>query len=358
MVRKVAGMAWIESHQALERHPKTLGLRKHVGWNLNETIGFLHRFWWWALDAAPDGVVTEICEPGVCGDAFGLASDKGDRAIEGMLKVGWLDRLDDATVVIHNHDKYRDRISESRERARIRQQNRRNRLKEQDMESVTNSLRARHAVVTDLSQQHNITQHNKTHNPLTQEETKKENPRGFGGNCDPPPGCDEPRVVSSVLDSGSWVQGLKTLDDIPWDDLSAAHVFRVFSPVFIMGGVRDHAELQRLASSAKVSSAQWTTLFLDKIGVAYAEVGGKTRNEADGTDAVSLTAAGFRPRKGKPQSPTDSARALFREIFFDRVRDPDCARWKGLGLFVIVRELEKRKGKRRKAAIQKSASAG
>jgi hypothetical protein len=237
MVCKDGFMAWIESHQALERHTKTLGLRKHVGWNLNETIGFLHRFWWWALDAAPDGVVTEICEPGVCGDAFGLASDKGDKAIEGMLKVGWLDRLDDNTIIIHNHDKYRDRISESREQARIRQQNRRNRLRELDQEFVEADLsRNSHGDVTQESRQHNRTQqqNNITRNQQTQEETKKENQRGFGGNIDPPPPAGEPRVFDSFFSSGSGVTGSRTLDDVNWNSLTALQVFPLFDRVLFL----------------------------------------------------------------------------------------------------------------------------
>jgi hypothetical protein len=48
-------MAWIESHQAIERHPKTHMLSALMGWNLDETIGKLHRLWYWALDYAEDG---------------------------------------------------------------------------------------------------------------------------------------------------------------------------------------------------------------------------------------------------------------------------------------------------------------
>lgn len=48
-------MAWIESHQTLERHPKTLNLASQMQWELDTAIGKLHRFWWWCVDYVPDG---------------------------------------------------------------------------------------------------------------------------------------------------------------------------------------------------------------------------------------------------------------------------------------------------------------
>lgn len=48
-------MAWIESHQALEKHPKILQLAAAMGWSIDEALGKIHRFWWWCLDYAPTG---------------------------------------------------------------------------------------------------------------------------------------------------------------------------------------------------------------------------------------------------------------------------------------------------------------
>lgn len=39
-------MAWIESHQQLERHPKTHELMGLMGWDLDATIGKRMRGWW------------------------------------------------------------------------------------------------------------------------------------------------------------------------------------------------------------------------------------------------------------------------------------------------------------------------
>jgi hypothetical protein len=48
-------MAWIESHQAVGQHPKTLALAHLLGVSLPTAVGHLHYLWWWALDYAPDG---------------------------------------------------------------------------------------------------------------------------------------------------------------------------------------------------------------------------------------------------------------------------------------------------------------
>jgi hypothetical protein len=48
-------MSWIESHQDLEGHPKTLLFCQKTGLSVDAAIGRLHRLWWWALKYAEDG---------------------------------------------------------------------------------------------------------------------------------------------------------------------------------------------------------------------------------------------------------------------------------------------------------------
>ena len=64
-------MAWIESHQALERHPKILQLRTVLGIPLDECLGRVHRFWWWCLDYALDGDLVKF-QPIVIENACGI----------------------------------------------------------------------------------------------------------------------------------------------------------------------------------------------------------------------------------------------------------------------------------------------
>jgi hypothetical protein len=49
---------WIESHQSLRNHPKVKKAARLAGINEFEMIGRLHCLWWWALDYAPDGDLT------------------------------------------------------------------------------------------------------------------------------------------------------------------------------------------------------------------------------------------------------------------------------------------------------------
>jgi len=53
-------MAWIESHQNLATHPKLLAMARELKIDRATAIGMLHLFWWWALDAAPDGDISGI----------------------------------------------------------------------------------------------------------------------------------------------------------------------------------------------------------------------------------------------------------------------------------------------------------
>src|SRR5690606_34760670 len=52
-------MAWIESHQELRHHPKTKRLARRLGISVPAAIGHLHCLWWWALDYAPDGDISD-----------------------------------------------------------------------------------------------------------------------------------------------------------------------------------------------------------------------------------------------------------------------------------------------------------
>jgi len=56
-------MAWIESHQELGRHPKTLRLAVELKCSVPCAVGYVHFLWWWALDYAPDGLVLVANQP-------------------------------------------------------------------------------------------------------------------------------------------------------------------------------------------------------------------------------------------------------------------------------------------------------
>lgn len=84
-------MSWIESHQALERHPKTLKLTTEMGWSVDAAIGKLHRFWWWCVDYAENGDLSKYNDQ-VIGGGVGLAGDEAKKFVDAMITAIWIDR--------------------------------------------------------------------------------------------------------------------------------------------------------------------------------------------------------------------------------------------------------------------------
>lgn len=113
-------MAWIELHQALWTHRKTLELADLL--DLDETYAGAHlaRLWTWALDNAPDGTIGKVSARVL---AFG-AGWKGDPQLflEALLKSGWLDETEDG-LSIHDWRAYAgkliDRKRANTERMRV-----------------------------------------------------------------------------------------------------------------------------------------------------------------------------------------------------------------------------------------------
>lgn len=93
-------MAYVESHQALARHPKLLRLARKLNISKRESIGLLHMLWWWCLDYAPDGVLA-----GIGDDEIAMAVEwDGDPAllVDALVDTGWIDIDEGATLVVHD----------------------------------------------------------------------------------------------------------------------------------------------------------------------------------------------------------------------------------------------------------------
>jgi len=65
---------WIESHNTLRDHPKTRKLCRIAAVDVPTAIGYLHMFWWWCMDYAPDGDLSEF-EDADIDDGIGWAGD-------------------------------------------------------------------------------------------------------------------------------------------------------------------------------------------------------------------------------------------------------------------------------------------
>lgn len=102
-------MPWIESHQDLRDHPKTVRFRRRLGVPLPTAIGHLHMLWWWALSYADDGDLSQH-EDDVIAEACGFEGD-ASAFVEALVYAGFLD--EDRRV--HDWDDYAGRLVEKRE---------------------------------------------------------------------------------------------------------------------------------------------------------------------------------------------------------------------------------------------------
>jgi hypothetical protein len=103
-------LAWIELHQAIWTHRKTLILAAEL--DLDETYAAAHvvRLWTWALDNAPEGDLTNLPARVI---AFG-AGWRGDPElfVNAAVKAGWIDKNE--RVLIHDWMEYAGRLIEKR----------------------------------------------------------------------------------------------------------------------------------------------------------------------------------------------------------------------------------------------------
>lgn len=106
-------MAWIESHQALGHHPKTLALAAAFRCSVPTAVGYLHYLWWWALDYAPDGIVKPASQvPAARACEWHGAPD---RFWSGLVDAGFLDeRPSDGVLHIHDWMDYAGRLVSKR----------------------------------------------------------------------------------------------------------------------------------------------------------------------------------------------------------------------------------------------------
>jgi hypothetical protein len=102
-------MAWLESHQSLARHPKTLRLMRRLDTSRAATIGHLHLFWWWCLDYAPDGDLAQFDNEEI---AIALEWDgDADALVIAMIDAGFID----ADRHVHDWNDYGGKLLKRKE---------------------------------------------------------------------------------------------------------------------------------------------------------------------------------------------------------------------------------------------------
>lgn len=119
---------WIESHQSLRNHPKVRKAARLAGINEFEMIGRLHCLWWWALDYAPDGDLTNYTDDDI-EDAVDWTGQRGMFAQSlvncGFNGHGGLIDVTQESRVIHDWHEYGGRLLEKRQENKERMKRKR-----------------------------------------------------------------------------------------------------------------------------------------------------------------------------------------------------------------------------------------
>jgi hypothetical protein len=104
-------MAWIESHQELDDHPKTRKAAALLGISVVTMVGHLHILWHWALSYAQDGDLTGFLPEDI---AIGAKwDDDPERFVNALVncklganKAGFVERTADGDLVLHDWWEY------------------------------------------------------------------------------------------------------------------------------------------------------------------------------------------------------------------------------------------------------------
>jgi hypothetical protein len=130
-------LPWIEAHQSLVTHRKTLALAEELHTSLPAAIGHLICLWTWALDNAPDGNLG-----GVSVKTLAYAAHFTKRPqdfFEGLITAGFVDRPMDGPLALHDWESYAGRYVYQKERNKKNQQAHRHRLRVGDITSTSPS---------------------------------------------------------------------------------------------------------------------------------------------------------------------------------------------------------------------------
>lgn len=152
-------MAWIESHQSLSRHRKTIRVAKLLKTDRMKVIGHLHELWWWAIDNADlDGNLEDMDHEDVAAAAGWLKN--GAAFTAALIDAGFVD-ADGPNLILHDWYEYAGKLYDQRAIRRQgnkdRQQKRRDKLRtERDTSvTVTRDERDEIVIVTPLPNQPN-----------------------------------------------------------------------------------------------------------------------------------------------------------------------------------------------------------
>ncbi len=110
-------MAWIEAHQSLLHHKKTNRAIALLKCDRHKFIGHMFQLWWWCLDNAPDGSLSDLMSEEIA-DAAGWPARKADVFVKALIAAGFFDDGGDDGLSIHKWDDYTGLLMARREAGR------------------------------------------------------------------------------------------------------------------------------------------------------------------------------------------------------------------------------------------------
>ena len=167
-------MAWLELHQSLFTHRKTMQAAETLDLPEVYVVAHLMALWTWALDNAPDGVLP--VSKRIIGKAAQWIGDP-TTFVNALFDAGFLDGNDTGQAIIHDWHSYAGRLIEKREANADRMRRARaanvpatpETTKEARIDDVQRTCDARAGATV-----HNTTVHNRTEQNREEEAPKKE----------------------------------------------------------------------------------------------------------------------------------------------------------------------------------------
>lgn len=142
-------MAWIEVHQTLPTHRKTIEAAAILDIPPVQMIGHLICLWLWALDNAPDGVMytsRNALRNKMVANVSQWDGDP-DAFVDALVESGFLNEIDDA-LELHDWYDYAGKLMETRKANRERQRRYRESKKQQETNAERNANVTRDVTVT------------------------------------------------------------------------------------------------------------------------------------------------------------------------------------------------------------------
>lgn len=106
-------MPYVQSWTSLRLHAKLADLCSALQISRVQAIGHLHLLWHWTLEQRPTGHLTG-CSAVALATAAEWPSDP-DTLVDTLLRAGWLDRLPDGSLTVHDWRDYAGELLRKRE---------------------------------------------------------------------------------------------------------------------------------------------------------------------------------------------------------------------------------------------------